>query len=76
MNPGATISPVASIRRSAATTASVSPKTIVSRPSRIPTAPANPGAPLPSTIVPFSIRRSNGSVIGRDRRDLPLERGP
>ena len=57
MNPGATTLPVASIVRVAGSSVPASPVRS-SRPSRISTAPGRPGVPVPSTIVPLTIRMS------------------
>src|SRR5687767_12822411 len=64
MNPGATISPSASITRRAE---SLMRPMATMRPAEIPTSPANRFAPEPSTTVPLLIRRS--SIRGLSRVD-------
>ena len=70
MNPGATTLPVASIVRSAAAVAAKAssaavPARVMRRcPSAVTaTVPGKPGAPVPSTIVPFAIRSVTASLM-------------
>src|SRR5688572_22555515 len=68
MNPGVTISPLASITRSASP---VSPgPTAAMRSPSTATSAARAGAPLPSTTVPFRIRSDQGMTLLVDLDDL------
>src|SRR6185503_1872933 len=68
MNPGATISPLASITR-AASPARPGPTAAMRSPSTA-TSAARAGAPLPSTTVPFRIRSDQAMALLGNFRDL------
>ena len=61
MNPGATTSPCASMRRVAG--ASASRPIAAIRPLRIPTSAAYQGEPVPSTTRPLTMTTSNGGDV-------------
>src|SRR5216683_6525815 len=67
MKPGATIKPLASIVR-AASPARLGPIAAIRSPSSA-TSATTPGAPLPSTTVPFLMRSDQG-MLGRSLQDL------